>query len=826
MKGRKFIGILLAFLMFASIFAIVSFTGSAEATIPSQAITHIEVGSSPYELAYDPQNNYIYVANSLSNNISIINGITNTVVGEISLNTPYPGPEPNGITYDSQNRYLYVANAYRNYITAINTTTNQVIANISIGYYPVNILYVPDNGYIYITGNSNVTVYNPSTNQMSNISNGKSPLLTTSWGLTYDPDNKYLYVTDDGGNSLAIINTQTNTLVKTLNIGKPSTDYVVYDPYNKYVYASNDNAGSNTNNTIYVINATTNTFVGQNITVFDTPRDMVIDPDNHYLYVVFWASLVIINPSTNTQIGSISAISGDNSGACALYNPINKYIYVTYDGYVDVFQVLDTYTITFTENGLPSGTTWYVNLSNGQSFSGKGATITFNEPNGTYSYTIATVNKNYAPSQSSGTLTVNGANVNIAITFNLVTYTVTFTETGLPNGTLWYVNLSNGQSFSSTNNTITFTESNGTYNYTIATVNKIYAPSPSSGTFTVNGANVNFIIRFVLITYTITFNENGLGGIYGFNKWWVNLSNGQTFSSTGKTITFPEPNGTYSYTITSLYSYYISIPQKGTFTVNGANVNINITFKTADGLNIVINTITVGNYPQGMAYDPDNGYLYVTNENNNTISIIDTKTNTLISNISVSSGFSPNQIVYAKGYLYVIGYTDNLTVINTQTNKIITNITLHSYPYAILYDPDNQYLYVGGSNSINTSKGTIDIINISDDKIIKNITLNNSQPWTMAYNPYLKYVYVADFDYGLRVINTSTNQIIENISIPFPTVVFYNPDNKYIYLVEQRPGYLAILNSLNYSMISNIKISVNQGTYNLTTNLYWLAYDP
>jgi YVTN family beta-propeller protein len=748
MKGKKFIGILLAFLMFASIFAIVSFTGGAEATIPSQAIMHIEVGSSPYQMAYDPQNNYIYVANSLSNNITVINGITNKQVDNISLNTPYPGPEPMGITYDSQNRYLYVANSYRNYITVINTATDKVIANISIGYYPVNILYVPDNGYIYITGNSNVTVYNPSTNQMSNISNGKSPLLTASWGLTYDPDNKYLYVTDDQGTSLAIINTQTNTLVKTLNVGQKSTDYAVYDPYNKYVYASNYN------NIIYVINTNTNTFAGQNITLSDSPNGMVIDPDNHYLYVVFWASLVIINPSTNTQIGSISAISGDTQGACALYNPYNKYIYVTYNWYVDVFQVLTNYTVSFVESGLPSGTLWWVNLSNGQSHSGTGTTITFSIPNGTYSFTVATVNKSYKSPD-----------------------------------------------------------------YSI----------PNYGTFTVNGYNVGIGVAFTLVTYTITFNENGLGGIYGLNKWWVNLSNGQSFSSTGTTITFPEPNGTYSYTITSLYPYYIPIPSNGTFKVNGANVNINITFKTADGLNIVIKNITVGNYPQGMAYDPDNGYLYVTNENDNTISIINTKTNTLISNISVSSDFYPYQIVYAKGYLYVIGYNNILTVINTQTNKTITNITLDSYPYAILYDPDNQYLYVGGSNLTDFDKGTIDIISTSDDKIIKNMTLDNSQPWTMAYNPYLKYVYVADYDYGLRVINTSTNQIIENISIPYsyPTVVFYNPDNKYIYLVEQRPGYLAILNSLNYSMISYIRFSVNQGGgWGISTNLVWLAYDP
>jgi hypothetical protein len=234
---------------------------------------------------------------------------------------------------------------------------------------------------------------------------------------------------------------------------------------------------------------------------------------------------------------------------------------------------LVTYTITFTENGLPSGTLWYVNLSNGKSYSGTGTAITFNETNGTYSYTIATVNKNYAPSQSSGTLTVNGSNVNIGITFNLVTYTITFTENGLPSGTLWYVNLSNGKSYSGTGTTITFNEPNGTYSYMIATVNKNYDPSPCSGTFTVNGANVNIGITFNLVTYKITFIESGLPS----GTSWLVILNNITKTSTNGTIIFNEPNGTYTYSIRGISGYRANA-YSGTINVNGNQVVISITW--------------------------------------------------------------------------------------------------------------------------------------------------------------------------------------------------------------------------------------------------------
>ncbi|EQD43571.1 hypothetical protein B1B_13753, partial [mine drainage metagenome] len=48
-------------------------------------------------------------------------------------------------------------------------------------------------------------------------------------------------------------------------------------------------------------------------------------------------------------------------------------------------------------------------------------------------------------------------------------YTVSFSETGLPGGTPWSVTL-NGSTQSSTTNVIAFSESNGTYGYTIVDV--------------------------------------------------------------------------------------------------------------------------------------------------------------------------------------------------------------------------------------------------------------------------------------------------------------------------------------------------------------------
>ncbi len=75
-----------------------------------------------------------------------------------------------------------------------------------------------------------------------------------------------------------------------------------------------------------------------------------------------------------------------------------------------------TYNVTFSENGLPSGTTWSITF-NGKTESSTTASISYTGvANGTYSYTVGSVS-GYTANPSSGSITVNGNNVNQNIQF-------------------------------------------------------------------------------------------------------------------------------------------------------------------------------------------------------------------------------------------------------------------------------------------------------------------------------------------------------------------------------------------------------------------------
>ena len=235
-----------------------------------------------------------------------------------------------------------------------------------------------------------------------------------------------------------------------------------------------------------------------------------------------------------------------------------------------------TFDVTFSETGLASGTSWTVTLG-GTTSSSTTASIVFHMANGTYSFTVGAVS-GYTASPASGSVTVNGAAVTKGVTFTpQATYAVTFTETGLSAGTSWTVSLG-GTPKTSTSTSISFSEPNGSYSFTVGAVSG-YTASPSSGTVTVAGAAVTESITFTAITpgtYAVTFTETGLPS---GTSWSVTL-NGATQSSSTASISFTEPNGSYSFTVGAV-SGYTARPSSGTVTVAGTAVTTAISFTSA-----------------------------------------------------------------------------------------------------------------------------------------------------------------------------------------------------------------------------------------------------
>ena len=227
------------------------------------------------------------------------------------------------------------------------------------------------------------------------------------------------------------------------------------------------------------------------------------------------------------------------------------------------------YTTTFTESGLPSGTTWYVNLSNGfDSGAITGTSYSFSLANGSYSYTIATTDKTYEPSPSTGSFKVNAGPVSISVSFSDVKYKVTFKETGLPSGSSWNITF-NGVTISSTNSTITFSALNGTYSFSASNSSSYYTVN-YSGSISVKGNSVSTSIIYYHYAY--------ISGTVNPSNATVDI-NGHSVKVTGSgSFNVSEASGTYSIVISeSGYSTYYS--------------NVTLTAGQTKELNVTLNPV-------------------------------------------------------------------------------------------------------------------------------------------------------------------------------------------------------------------------------------------
>lgn len=242
----------------------------------------------------------------------------------------------------------------------------------------------------------------------------------------------------------------------------------------------------------------------------------------------------------------------------------------------------DTWTyqptwVTFDQHGLPSGAHWHVTLQKFGRRSSTGHPILFVEGPGRYSYVAEVVRSGTLLAETSGTFLLTHRPDVEAFSYSGLTervFSVSFRESKLPAGTLWSVTVHDQATFSSSSRTITVGEPAGAYTYTVASGNSHFAAL--GGSFHVAGGPVSKAVRFVRLVYAMTVGETGLPAA---SHWCVVVIGGKSHCSTAGSIGFLEPNGSYSYRLTTTRAGY-SAPE-GSFDVAGSAVTFSVTFAKA-----------------------------------------------------------------------------------------------------------------------------------------------------------------------------------------------------------------------------------------------------
>ncbi|MCC7028406.1 MAG: beta-propeller fold lactonase family protein, partial [Saprospiraceae bacterium] len=238
-------------------------------------------------------NGFAYIANGQSNNVSVINTITNNIVATIPV-----GDFPYGVSVNPDGPLAYITNYGSDNVSVINTLTNTVIATIPVGSAPIGVSVSPDGTRAYINnlGSDNVSVINTASNTVV----ATIPVGTSPFGVTVSPDGTKAYITNGNSANVSVINTISNTVIATIPVGiLPQGISISPDGTKIYIaITSSDN--------VSVINTLTNSVIA-NISVGSEPVGVSLNPDGTRAYItnILSNNVSVINTLTNTVIATI-----------------------------------------------------------------------------------------------------------------------------------------------------------------------------------------------------------------------------------------------------------------------------------------------------------------------------------------------------------------------------------------------------------------------------------------------------------------------------------------------------------------------------------------
>ena len=162
--------------------------------------------------------------------------------------------------------------------------------------------------------------------------------------------------------------------------------------------------------------------------------------------------------------------------------------------------------------------------------------------------------------------------------------------------------------------------------------------------------------------------------------------------------------------------------------------------------------------------------VYVSNADDDTVSVIDPSTDTVIATIPVSSWEPRNLAATPNGKkVYVpIRHGDVVDVIDTITNTVTTTISDTSFdePYAVAVTPDGLEAWVANKQGGGSSTGSVTIIDTTTDTV--SAVINDScfaSPEGIAINPVQARAYVANrYDGTVCIVDTSTRSVLASVS--------------------------------------------------------------
>ncbi len=725
---------------------------------PNSASSTVPVGSGPIAEALDTSNDELFVGNAGSDSVTVMNAGTGSVISTISLVFPsyYTEITPTSLTFDPANGYIYITSFSSSpYSTSdgsyavINGATNSIVTfsggdpsiAVEANTYPRGSVYVPTNQEVLMTSDDEATgMVQLIVSASYGDSGGYAPVAYNPYGIVYDSANGYLYVANSElSGSVSVLSdcepvyySPTCNLVATIPVGSAPTGEV-FDPSNGYIYVA-DSAS----NAVSVINGATNTVVA-NIGVGDYPIGLAYDSSASEVLVTneLSGTVSVINTGSNSVVATVP-IGPHPDGI--LYDATNCNAYVTnnvQDGTLSVIStncepISSQFEVTFQSN--PSGVNPAVSYTLSNSTSGSGTTpLTIN-----------------IDSTSGSTPTVSPKPISSGTVLSTIPGELGSSTVFDPNNDNLYTNAGNGYSDyyvsvinARSNSPVTTIYTGGTG----SSSSLVYDPANGYIYQIINfGAGSNSSIDVInpntnSVMTSITVGVSARGLVY-------DPANGNLYSAAACTTTIEPPYPCSGYLL---------------YTISGTTNTVTSTVEHPI-------TLPPGEIEEGyqIVYNPTNGEIYILSDLDS-VSVFNPATGNFVADFS-GDGTCCNYLTNANGEIFVSNVNENSVTIIDSSNVVVATIATGTYPssaVAPVFDPLNGNLYV--FSELSNTQGEISVINTTTNSLVDTIPITGnvlySGSTTPIFDPANSAIYVPDeSDGSVAVINASTDSVMPSIT--------------------------------------------------------------
>jgi YVTN family beta-propeller protein len=222
--------------------------------------------------------------------------------------------------------------------------------------------------------------------------------------------------------------------------------------------------------------------------------------------------------------------------------------------------------------------------------------------------------------------------------------------------------------------------------------------------------------------------------------------------------------------------------------------------------------VATGSFPYGGAYDPANQELYIANQENDNVTVVNATTGAHVTDIPMTSDPLGAAYVGWNGLVYVIVEgSRSIEVVNTTTNTVNTTIALAADPEYVAYDPDNLELYLTEWSSYEIPLG-VQEINTTTNTAAPVGTEGFDGPYCLAVDTGNDSVWVENLgNDSITVIAGRTNSVVGWLHPgPQPSGstldggIAYSPIGNQMFVVNYATvGTMNVFGGSNYTLIAS-----------------------